>query len=112
MLKNVEFKSIFMGDGRRYIVTGYLDDRKVGKTLSLNESKFVHVLSTKEKFEYAEKLLVPLEEGRRQTLKMFNVVWMEGSIKHHQRVKAPDEKAAVEKIHSRGGSIVSLQEIN
>lgn len=111
MLKNVEFKSIYMGDGLRYVISGYLGEQKIGKMLSLNESRYIHVLSSKEKFEYAEKLLTPLTEGRKPGIKLFDVIWMQGTIKHHQRIKAMDEKSAVERVHSRGGSVISLQQV-
>lgn len=111
MLKNVEFKSIYMGDGLRYVISGYLGEQKVGKVLSLNESKFIHVLSSKEKYEYAEKLLNPLTEARRDRVKLYDVIWSQGDVKHHQRIKAIDEKSAVERVHARGGSIISLQQV-
>lgn len=115
MLRTVEFKSIFMGDGLRYVVNGILEEsgEKRGKVLSLNESKTLHVMSTKEKYEYAEKLLFPnqISEGRDRSIKLFDVIWMQGGNKHHQRIKSPDEKGAIERVHSRGGSIVSLTQV-
>lgn len=114
MLKNVQYKSIFMGDGLRYVVSATHNGKQCGKLLSLNESKFIHALTNTEKFEYAEKLLNEnsLSESRGMSIKLFDVVWVEGSIRHHQRIKAHDEKGAIERVHSRGGSVLSLQQIS
>jgi hypothetical protein len=114
MLLDVEFKSIYMGDGLRYVVNGIMEStgEKRGKVLSLNESKFIHAMNAKEKCQYAEKLLFPITEGRFGTIKLFDVVWLQNGIKHHQRIKASDEKAAVDRVHSRGGSVVTLQQVS
>jgi hypothetical protein len=115
MLKNVQYKSIFMGNGLRYIVSATIDGDKRGKILSINESKFIHALNTKEKYQYAEKMLYEesLNEYRdRQPIKLFDVIWVEGDIRHHQRIKSKDEKGVMERVHSRGGSVVTLQQVN
>lgn len=115
MLKNVQYKSIFMGNAMRYLVSAFVDGEKRGKLLSINESKFIHTLSNKEKYDYAEKMLIEqnLTEARRGgEIKLYDVIWMEGNIKHHQRIKASDEKGAIERVHSRGGSVVSIQQVS
>lgn len=116
MLENVEYKSIFMGDSLRYIISANVDGVRQGKLLSINESKFIHALNNKEKYQYADRMLTEgtkkLTEGRYHTIKLFNVTWMEGAIKHHQRMKAVDERAAVDRVHGRGGSVVSIQSVN
>jgi len=116
MLRTAEFKSIFMGDGLRYVVNGILEStgEKRGKVLSLNESKTIHVMTTKEKYEYAERLLFPAQqvsEGRDKSIKLFDVVWTQGGVKHHQRMKSSDERGVLDRVHSRGGSVVSLQQV-
>lgn len=109
---NIQYKSIFMGDGLRYTVSAMNEEtgEKFGRLLSLNESKYIHVLSNKDKIEYA-KLMLNIDNRlteAKNKIKIFDVIWMEGNIKHHQRIKASDERIAVNRIHSRGGAIVSL----
>ncbi len=115
MLTNVQYKSIFMGECLRYIVSADIDGKNCGKLLSINESNLVHALTDKEKFLLAEKVLDSnnLSEARnRGEIQLFDVVWLEGDIRHHQRIKAHDEKGVMERVHSRGGSVVSLQRVS
>jgi hypothetical protein len=116
MLKNVEYKSIFMGDSLRYVISANVDGVRTGKLLSVNESKLIHILNNKEKFQYAERILTEnkqkISEGRSHTIKLFDVIWTQNGIKHHQRMKSVDERSAVDRVHSRGGSVVSLQMVN
>lgn len=113
MLKNVQYKSIFMGDGLRYVLNAIHEEtgEKRGKVLSCNESKLVHIMTSKERFEYAEKILNPINEVKTASTEYFDLVWTQGGIKHHQRIKAANEKDAIEKIHQKGGSVISISSI-
>lgn len=114
MLKNVEYKSIYMGIGVRYVVEATIMEtgERRRRLLSLNESKFIPIFSNKEKYEYAERILCPITESKTRVLKMYDVVWTENKIKHHQRIKAVDERSATERVHSIGGSVISVQEVS
>ena len=114
MLKNVEYKSIYMGIGVRYVIEATIEEtgERRKKFLSLNESKLIPVLTNAEKYEYAERILCPITESKKRILKMFDVVWSQNNIKHHQRIKAADERGATERVHSIGGSVISVQEVS
>lgn len=111
MLKNIEYKSIFMGNGARYVVKASLNGKSVGKVLSLRESKDIPLMSTKEKYEYATRLLDVITEEQ-SVLKIFDVIWSKDHIKHHQRIRAKNESVIFSKIHNSGGSVITVQELS
>jgi hypothetical protein len=133
MVKNVNYKSIFMGDSMRYLLSANVDGVSKTKVLSLNEGKNVKYYNDAQKIELAEnifgdskktasKLPVAIKEPvveqaeqldeKRGSMKVYRISYTLNNKERGMTVKASSESGAIERIHKMGGNVTSVQVID